>query len=342
MAIETQQYLSFSEKKDVLEKLNKFGELIWKNNWIREIRIPQFLLSIKTQNDKEKLLRYLLLRALINQQGIAEKVKELAENLVNEFKDSLLLKPTATFSFKSEKILKIAKSVGGTKGSEIYRVGFLGGIKPWFLFLGRFACFCWFMDRIKLKYKDSFYSFMKELLSTESIENIYYKLIEDEILSIGWVGNDPKACRMFLDWCIFILNEVFKEKIEVQMKDTLMIVDGHVAKVLCRMGFLNRVHYEDRRKFIIQAARMRENIEKEVYEFRKYGIVPFYVDFACFFLGKNCCGEDRAICEVRKDFRSQICNTCVAFKSKICEGIICPLENICKKHVKWTAFRQRG
>ena len=40
-----------------------------------------------------------------------------------------------------------------------------------------------------------------------------------------------------INWIIFLFSEIWKEKF-VKMKDTLMIVDGHVGKVFCRTGLL--------------------------------------------------------------------------------------------------------
>jgi hypothetical protein len=30
------------------------------------------------------------------------------------------------------------------------------------------------------------------------------------VLESGWVGNDPKACRMFVNWVVFLFNEIWK------------------------------------------------------------------------------------------------------------------------------------
>ena len=79
------------------------------------------------------------------------------------------------------------------------------------------------------------------------------------VLESGWVGNDPKACRMFVNWIVFlfneiwkqIFNEIWKQKV-AKMEETLMIVDGHVGKVFCRTGLLEEVLYEEEGRILFR------------------------------------------------------------------------------------------
>ncbi len=132
------------------------------------------------------------------------------------------------------------------------------------------------------------------------------------VLEAGWVGNDPKACRMLVNWIVFLLNEIWKLK-TIKMEETLMIVDGHVGKVFCRTGLLEEVLYEGSRPYIIQASKMRPWIEEIV---SKSGRIPFYVDNGAFYLF-----EDGYCTELEPN-----CNNC-------------PVRDICKKYVKWTAYQ---
>jgi len=68
-------------------------------------------------------------------------------------------------------------------------------------------------------------------------------LKEHPLLEVGWIGNDPKACRMLVNWYLYLMEEVWKMSIS-SLKHTLMIVDGHVGKVFCRSGLLEEVKYE--------------------------------------------------------------------------------------------------
>lgn len=132
------------------------------------------------------------------------------------------------------------------------------------------------------------------------------------VLSAGWVGNDPKACRMFVNWVVFLFRETWKQKI-AKMEETLMIVDGHVGKVFCRTGLLDEVMYEKRRPYIIQASKMRTQIEEIVSNFGK---IPFYVDTGAFYFF-----EDGYCTELNPNCKN------------------CPVGKICKKYVKWTGYQ---
>ncbi|MGQ9706592.1 MAG: hypothetical protein ACUVWP_06270 [bacterium] len=61
---------------------------------------------------------------------------------------------------------------------------------------------------------------------------------------------------MLVNWIVFLFKEVWNLEVG-DIKDTLMIVDGHVGKVFCRSGLLSQVMYEKGRPFIIQASKMR-------------------------------------------------------------------------------------
>ncbi len=93
-----------------------------------------------------------------------------------------------------------------------------------------------------------------------------------------------------------------------------MIVDGHVGKVFSRTGLLPEVLYESGRPYIIQASKMRPQIEKIVSKARR---VPFYVDNGAFYLFED------GFC---KELDPECAN--------------CPIKNLCKKYVKWTAYQK--
>jgi endonuclease III len=120
---------------------------------------------------------------------------------------------------------------------------------------------------------------------------------------------------MFVNWTVFLFNEIWKLKI-VKMEETLMIVDGHVGKVFCRSGLLEKVLYEKGRPYIIQASKMRHEVEEIV---SRTGKIPFYVDNGAFYLfGDGFCTELSPNC---RD---------------------CPIGGLCKKYKKWTAYQMWG
>jgi len=263
---------------------------------------------LKDKDEQEKILRYLLLRVLINQQARFEKVREMSIRISEEFTNVLLSEP---FKISESELFKVFKDVAGEKGSSLYRVGALGGIKPISLFSYRFKAYEGFikwLNENKLKFVDVV---VKQLQDNKPI-GLFNFLNIHPVLESGWVGSDPKACRMFVNWVVFLFNEIWKQKV-AKMEETLMIVDGHVGKVFCRTGLLEEVLYEKKRPYIIQASKMRLWIEEIV---TKFGKIPFYVDNGAFYLFEDgYCSDLKPNC---KD---------------------CPMNKICKKHLKWTAYQ---
>jgi len=272
--------------------------------------IPENLNALsKDKNERDKILRYLLLRVLINQQARIDKVRELSINLSEKFKDDLFFEP---FKISEIKLLQSFKEVAGEKGSLLYRVGALGGIKPVSLFLYRFKAYEGFIRWLNEE-KLNFVDVVIEQLQSGKTLGLFNFLNTHPVLTAGWVGNDPKACRMFVNWVLFLFNEIWNIKI-AGMEETLMIVDGHVGKVFCRTGLLENVIFEEQRPFIIQASKMRPEIEKIVSDF---GRIPFYVDNGAFYIFED--------------------GYCTDIKPK-CDQ--CPINEICMKYTKWTAYQK--
>lgn len=225
-----------------------------------------------------------------------------------EFTDKLLSKP---FEISESELFKVFKEVAGDKGSLLYRVGALGGIKPISLFTYRFKAYEGFirwLEENNLNITDV----ILEHLKKEKPAGLLEFLNTHPVLEAGWVGNDPKACRMFVNWVVFLFNKIWKAKV-AKMEDTLMIVDGHVGKVFCRTGLLGEVLYEKRRPYIIQASRMRPWIEEMV---SSSGRIPFYVYNGAFYLFED-------------SYCTELDPRCEEF----------PLSKICKKYTKWTAYK---
>lgn len=153
---------------------------------------------------------------------------------------------------------------------------------------------------------------MEKLQNKEPVE-LFKFLNTHPILEVGWVGDDPKACRMFVNWVVFLLSEIWNLKI-AKMEKTLMIVDGHVGKVFCRSGLLQQVLYEEKRPYIIQASKMRRMIEEII---STSGKIPFYVDNGAFYLFED-------------GFCTDLDPKCP----------MCPINKLCKKYKKWTAYKR--
>lgn len=272
--------------------------------------IPSGLNPLSTEKEEqEKVLRYLLLRVLINQQAKFEKVREMSIRISYEFTDTLLSEP---FKISESELFKVFKDVAGEKGAALYRVGALGGIKPISLFAYRFKAYEGFIRWLN-EYSSDLTSLIVEHLKKGNPIGLFRFLNMHPVLEAGWVGNDPKACRMFVNWVVFLLNEVWKRKV-TKMEETLMIVDGHVGKVFCRTGLLGEVLYDKGRPYIIQASKMRPWVESIVAE---SGLTPFYVDNGAFYLF-----EDGYCTDIHPN-----CGEC-------------PISEICRRYVMWTAYQK--
>jgi len=309
MPKERQSALSDREILQLLNILETRGREGWSQRWKEHMAIPEALnVSSDREEEQERVLRYLLLRVLINQQAKFEKVREISISLLGEFGDSLLFKP---FDISESKLLSIFRKVAGSKGALLYKVGSLGGIKPVSLFLYRFKAYEGFirwLDENKLSIRD----FILEELKNGEPKELFNTLRGHDILSAGWVGNDPKACRMYVNWILFLLNEILGFR-RVKIEKSLMIVDGHVGKVFCRTGLIDEVLYEKQRPYIIQASKMRPKIEETV---SKFNFIPFYVDNGAFYLfEEGYCADLDPKCDV------------------------CPVGMYCKRYIKWTAYK---
>ena len=312
MPREKQESLSDKEKEKLLIILEEQGKEKWFKRWKEHMAIPDNLNVLSEDKDGwEKILRYLLLRVLINQQARFETVREMSIRISEEFTDMLLSQP---FKISETELFKVFKEVAGEKGSLLYRVGALGGIKPISLFSYRFKSYEGFIRWLN-ENKLNFVDIIIEQLEHNKPIGLFSFLNTHPVLEAGWVGNDPKACRMFVNWVVFLFCEIWKQT-EAKMEETLMIVDGHVGKIFCRTGLLENVLYEKRRPYIIQASKMRFWIEEIVSKFNR---IPFYVDNGAFYLF-----EDGYCTELDPDCKK------------------CPINKLCKKYIKWTAYQIWG
>ncbi len=200
-----QSSLAEEEKRDLLSILEKQGKAKWFERRRVHMAFPFSLNPLSQEKqERERALRYLLLRALINQQARFEKVREISVRLREEFKDILLFEP---YKISESRLFKVFKDIAGEKGSLLYRVGALGGIKPLSLFAHRFKAYEGFIRWLN-KTKQSFLELIVSQLENRNPWNLFEYLNTHAVLEAGWVGNDPKACRMFVNWCIFLFNEI--------------------------------------------------------------------------------------------------------------------------------------
>jgi endonuclease III len=309
MAKVEQVALNESQRQEILKQLENIGRSSWEAHWRESMALPEEL----SLENKESVIRYLLLRALLNQQGDTDKIKEFTKSLYKYFSDSILYQPESVAK-NFEKLVKIFHDIGGARGSELYRVGALGGIKPLSLFLYRFASFTFFINSLDDEYLQKL---IKEKLLA-SVQTLWEFLRDHPILAGGWVGNDPKAARMLTNWLVWLFANLWQE-CELSLKETLMVVDGHVGKVFSRTGFISKISYEKNRPYVIIAKDMREDIEIKV---RAADVVPMFVDEGAYRVAREWCFETNPNC------------------------LACPLQPLCLAgqgsplHKRWSAYQR--
>ncbi len=306
-----QKSLNQDELVQLLQRLQDIGQAFWQQNWQASIALPDEL----PLYDREAVTRFSLLRAVLNQQGDTGKVRELVRALLSAFGQRLLDEPLE-IARQFGDVLSVFYQVGGKKGAEIYRVGALGGIKPLSLFLYRFAAFAFFIGGLSRP----FCEIVQEKLQ-QGVTSLWAFLRDDPILNGGWVGNDPKAARMLTNWLVWLFGAIWRQ-VTVNWEETLMIVDGHVGKVFCRMGAVKTVTYESQRPFIILAKEMRGDIEALTK--RVPQSVPMFIDEGAFYIAMNWCFETQPKCA-----ECPIRALCLAGQGSV-------------EHLRWSAYQKSG
>lgn len=191
-----QEKLPDNQIDELLKTLEEQGREKWARRWKDHIAVPNNLTLLSTdKEEQEKFLRYLLLRVLINQQARFEKVREMSIRISEKFTDIVLFEP---FKILESELFQVFKDVAGDKGSLLYRVGALGGIKPISLFAYRFKAYEGFIRWLRENNLDFIDVIMKYLEKGKSI-GLFNFLNAHPVLSAGWVGNDPKSCRMLVN-----------------------------------------------------------------------------------------------------------------------------------------------
>lgn len=189
MAKEVQKRLQSEQIASILTQLEKEGKQKWLIRWQKHLGIPPNLNPYSsTATEREKVLRFLLFRALINQQGRMEKVRELCLKTGETFGDILLFKP---FEVPEIDLFGLFKNIGGEKGAQVYRVGALGGIKPISLFAYRiksFECFIRWLGRENYNLWEILSSYLVKEKDTKKLLEF---LVGHPCLEAGWEG--PKS-----------------------------------------------------------------------------------------------------------------------------------------------------
>ncbi|HDH97479.1 MAG TPA: hypothetical protein ENF73_07115, partial [Proteobacteria bacterium] len=185
MSRERQESLPDEDKERLLLILEEEGRTKWLKRWKDHMAIPDSLDVLSEDGSKrEEIMRYLLLRVLINQQAKAEIVREMSVRISEEFADTLFSEP---FKVSESRLFEAFRDVAGERGSSLYRVGALGGIKPISLFAYRFKAYEGFIRWLN-ENSSKLVDIVAKRLQEGGAIGLHDFLKAHPVLEAGWVG----------------------------------------------------------------------------------------------------------------------------------------------------------
>jgi len=269
--------------------------------------------------DKERISRFLLLSAILDQQAESPTARKTAIEIHGIFGDDLFYAPrTVMLNFQKLVPLKADYKISPSIGRVLPRFGWI------VLRVGAFLIYEMTLNNRKLS---------EELrrceTPTDALHFLYSSPVLESILR-------DKAVKMYISWVghpdlgIDVSNGRWRKN------DFEMPVDGHVGKIFSRTGMVKEIIHEakkgkDARWNIISASQMRPSIQTVVNEHSGDCIM---VDHGAFRLGINCCPDN---------LQGIACDSCprtgtCMIKDEIdCSGV-CLLSDFCKRNLTWRAY----
>lgn len=273
-------------------------------------------LPSEVRNNKEYLLRFLLLTAILDQQAESPTARKSAFYILETFGKDLFENPLTIF-YEFNKLIPL---------TEIYKISpAIGRVTPRFAWItlrvGGFLIF-----ELQLNHQKRMLS---EDLGACASPLAAYKYIQNSIIIKSLLRE--KACRLFISWIGHPDLEVNVSNSKWEKSEFLMPVDGHVGKVFARTGMLSSIYRESERKNIIEALKMRQPIQELV---SQRGLDVNEIDYASFIIGYWCCSDQTENISCDNCGKVDKCE----IKIKIgCKGS-CPLNSYCKKNIQWRAY----
>jgi hypothetical protein len=306
---------SVSESKSIIGILEHVGKHLQPLELADIIKnLPKTIIS-----DKEKITRFLLLTAFLDQQAESPSARKTAIAIYKIFGDDLFFKPQSC-------LIQIDKLVS-LKGE--YKISpAIGRVLPrfgWFVLrVGGFLIFEMMLNKASLSEK------LDQCKSPrEATAFLHSNPLVESILR-------EKAARMYTSWIGHpdLGIDVSNGKWDKSLFE--MPVDGHVGKIFVRTGLIPEVIHERKkgsssRWNVIIASRMRHLIQEVTNKYSKDCIM---VDHGAFQIGINCCPDNLE--GISCDFcpREAFCR----IKPKIgCKGF-CMLRDYCKRNLVWRAY----
>jgi len=270
-------------------------------------------------SDKEKMARFLLLVAFMDQQAESTTARRTAVNVYNTFGEDLLFEPENVLLRMDRLVpLKDEYKISPAIGRVMPRFGWM------VLRVGGFLIYEMTLGDKRLS---------EELgrcgTPPDAVSFLYSSPLVESILR-------EKAVRMYISWVGH--TELGIDVSEGAWDKSLfeMPVDGHVGKIFSRAGMVPEVIHERKRGKgerwnISVASKMRPLIQEQT---RKYSDDCIMVDHGAFRIGFNCCPDNLEGISCDRCPKIAICE----IKNTIgCKGH-CVLRNYCKRNLTWRAY----
>lgn len=306
---------SKQEIKSIISILEKVGRILQP----LDLKVIFDGLPKEVASDKEKLTRFLLLTAFLDQQAESPTARKTAVNIYKTFGENLFDKPQQVL-LRLDKLapLKDEYKISPAIGRVLPRFG-------WFVLrVGGFLIYEMTLNKNRLSDKLGKCKNPKEAINLLHSNPIVESILRDKAVRmyISWVGHP--------DLGIDVSQEKWKKT------DFDMPVDGHVGKVFSRAGMIPEIIHESRdrknkRWNIIVASKMRPSIQELAESFNADCVM---VDHGAFQIGFNCCPDNLEGIACDSCPKAYLCR----IKDKIgCKGR-CVLREHCKRNLTWRAY----
>ncbi|MCL6578337.1 MAG: hypothetical protein K6T73_03005 [Candidatus Bathyarchaeota archaeon] len=306
---------STSDKAHIIKILENVGRAL------QPLELAQIINSLPKDVvlDKEKLTRFLLLTAFLDQQAESPSARRTAIKIYNVFGDYLFFEPQqCLMQINKLAALKDEYKISPAIGRVLPRFG-------WFVLrVGGFLTYEMMLDKTSLSEKLGQCKSLGEATAFLQSNPVVESILREKAtrMYVSWIGHPDLG----IDVSNGKWNKSFFE----------MPVDGHVGKIFSRAGLVSEVIHEEKegsgsRWNVIVASKMRPSIQEAT---NQHGEDCIMVDHGAFQIGINCCPDNLEGIACDSCPRASFCQ----IKAKIgCKGY-CMLRDYCKRNVTWRAY----
>ena len=304
-----------TEAKSIIALLEQTGRVLQSNL----LKALISALPKEINDDVEKMTRFLLLLAILDQQAESPSARLTAINIYKTFGEELFNKPQNV-------LLRMDKLVPLKQGYKISPA--IGRVLPRFgwmvLRIGAFLIYEMTLNHKKFSTTLGQLSSPKEALHLLQSNPVLEAVLRD------------KARRLFISWVGHPALGLDVSQGKWKISDFEMPVDGHVGKIFSRTGIVPQVIHEAKegkgtRWNVIIASQMGPMIQEVV---NNYSNDCIMADHGAFQIGFNCCPDNLVdiSCDSCKKFEP-----CQIASLIGCKGH-CILKEFCKRNLTWRAY----